>query len=360
LKNAYLTAGTGLPQLIRLLLRNSVSCHPKYLLRVIFLLQSACWSSVFGLIENRRFRKKIEATQSPNAPLFIIGHWRTGSTLLHQLMQLDPEMITPTLFQVAEPGCFLVSQNYYKPVMKFLLDEYRPMDNVRLGMNEPQEDEYAIYRLTGHSPLERLVFPNNPNYFLREYPDFVPRDEALAEWEKQLLFFFKKLRYGKEKTIVSKNPFNSMRIKELCRLFPEARFIHLYRNPYDVVPSTLHLWNVVQSQNCLNRKGAPPSAGDVISYLGHVWEVIRRDLASLPKERWYEMKFENLEKDPVMEIGKLYSYFNLPISDLFRSGVEKFSREMKRYVKNEYLLPDEEKSRIKDLLGSHMEYFGYK
>lgn len=173
----YLTAGIGFSRLVSLVKKNSISIHPKYLFRFIFIAQSAIWSTLFSWIENKRYRKKISSTPVPKDPIFIIGHWRTGSTLLHQLLNLDQNLAAPTLFQVAEPDCFLSTYRYYMPVFSALLPDYRPMDNVKLGMDEPQEDEYAIYRMTTFSPIERLVFPENSHYFILDYPSFLPSNE---------------------------------------------------------------------------------------------------------------------------------------------------------------------------------------
>jgi omega-hydroxy-beta-dihydromenaquinone-9 sulfotransferase len=360
LKNSYLTAGTNLTQLIRLLRRNPVSYHPKYLLRILFLLQSGFWSSLFGCIENKRFRKKIEASPVPDSPIFIVGHWRTGSTLLHQILHLDPEMLTPSLFQVAEPDCFLTAEKYYRPILKLLLRKYRPMDQVKLGMDEPQEDEYAIYRMTTHSPLERLVFPISARYFLKDYPDFVPKEPEKKKWETHILNFFRKLNFEKRKTIVSKNPFNSLRIKELDSLFPDARFIHIYRHPYEVIPSTIHLWKIVQKQNCLNKNGTVPSLEDVMEYLDYFWNVIKKDLSSIDSKRTFCMKFEDLEKTPQKIISDLYSFFKIPCSDTFQKNLNAFLKDLEGYQKNQYQLSHEEKERISKRLSNHMEYFGYQ
>ena len=34
----------------------------------------------------------------------------------------------------------------------------RPMDNVKFGMLEPAEDEFALAAITGSSPYERIMF----------------------------------------------------------------------------------------------------------------------------------------------------------------------------------------------------------
>ncbi len=357
----YLTAGIGFSRLVRLARKNSISCHPKYLLRFLFLAQSALWTDLFSWFERKRYGKKIESTPFPEDPIFIIGHWRTGTTLLHQLLNLDPNLAAPTLFQVAEPNCFICSYRYYLPVFSTLVAENRPMDNVKIGINEPQEDEYAIYRITDFSPIERLVFPKNPNYFVLDYPSFLPGDEKeRKEWEEQLRSYFRKLYFFHGKTIVSKNPFNSLRIKELAVMFPKARFIHIVRHPYEVVPSTIHMWKIVLDQNKLNRKGSDPGIEEVAKGLDKVLTTIEKDRSVLPEENFYEMKFEDLEADPVAEFRKIYSRFHMPFDDALSHSIQCFMDNLKNYKKNEFLLADEEKELIHKQLRPHMRNFNYQ
>jgi omega-hydroxy-beta-dihydromenaquinone-9 sulfotransferase len=360
LKN-YLTAGIGLSRLVRLARKNSISCHPKYLLRFLFLLQSALWSELFSCIERKRYGKKIGSTPVPEDPIFIIGHWRTGTTLLHQLLNLDPNLAAPTLFQVAEPNCFICSYRYYLPVFSAMVSENRPMDNVRIGMNEPQEDEYAIYRITDFSPIERLVFPKNSDYFLLDYTSFLPENEKeRKEWEEQLRSYFRKLYFFHGKTIVSKNPFNSLRIKELATIFPKARFIHIVRHPFEVVPSTIHMWKIVFDQNKLNRKGSDPGIEEVAKGLYKVLTTIEKDRSVLPEENFYEMKFEDLEVDPVAEFRKIYSRFHMPFDEALSHNIQSFMDSLKDYRKNEFILEDEEKEMIHNQLHQHMQNFNYQ
>ncbi len=359
MKSSYLTAGITLQRLSRLVRRNVVSLRPLYLSRLLFLYQSAIWSSLFAIIECHRFRKKVENTPLPLNPIFIIGHWRTGSTLLHKLMSLDKELAVPTLFEVAEPDSFLTSYIYYKPVMKAMISKHRPMDNVILGMNEPQEDEYAVYRITDFSPLEKLVFPSEKKYFLSDLDSYLP-DEHLEEWEKSIQFFFKKLFFLKKRTIVSKNPFNSLRIRELMKMFPGARFIHITRHPYEVVPSTIHMWNIVQQQNVLNRNAHKPTIGEVSTVLTRMLDVIEEHKTLIPAGHFSEVRFENLEKDSIGEMKRIYSDLGLSFTPEFESAIISFGSEMDQYQKNIFILTDEEKKIIVENLERHMTRSGYR
>jgi hypothetical protein len=319
------------------------------------------WSSLFSYIEQKRYGKKIGSTPLPEDPVFIIGHWRTGTTLLHQLLNLDPNLKAPTLFQVAEPDCFICSYRYYLPVFSAMVAKSRPMDNVRIGMNEPQEDEYALYRLTDFSPIERLVFPKDRNYFVLDYPSFLPViEEERKEWERRLCDYFRKLHFFHGKRIVSKNPFNSLRMKELSVLFPKAKFIHIVRHPFEVVPSSIHMWKIVMEQNSLNRLGSIPGIEEVTLGLDKVLTTIEKDSTFLQEKNFYELKFEDLEADPVAEVRKIYSRFQIPFDDALSLNIHSFMDNLKNYQKNEFHLKEEEKELIRRQLFRHMQFFNYQ
>jgi len=359
LKDSYLTAGIRLGRLLQLLNRNHISPTPKILLRIAFLLQSASWSSLFALIENLMFSGKLKNVPVPDDPVFIIGHWRTGSTLLHQLMNLDPNFAAPTLFQVAVPDSFLVSYPYYRPVFKRLVGKHRPMDRVRLGMDEPQEDEYAIYRITGISPLEDLVFPKSKTYFLIDSDKFNPNKDQLPNWQKHIVSFYKKLYFKDKRRIISKNPFNSFRIPLLHQIFPGARFIHIHRHPCEVVPSTIHMWDIVQRQNCLNTNAGRPAIGDVLTVMDKMLTSVNDELQKLPAGSWVAIGFDAMKKDPVTVLQRLYLDLGLPFSREFEENIRHFYLEIVTFDKNDFSLTAEEYSLIRERMHIHMERYGY-
>jgi omega-hydroxy-beta-dihydromenaquinone-9 sulfotransferase len=359
LKNSYLTAGITLKHLFRLLRKNKISWQPKYLVRVFFLFQSACWSSLFALIDQSRFKKSLDAIEEIPAPIFIIGHWRTGTTLVHKLMSLDPNLSAPTLFQVAIPDGCLSSYKFYRPIMKFMVSEHRPMDMVKMGIDEPQEDEYALFRMTEFSPLEQLIFPQSPGYFLKKFNSFLPEGDRKDIWDNAILLFYKKLFFLSGKTIVSKNPFNSLRIAELRKNFPGARFIHIYRHPFKVIPSTINMFDIVQNQNCLNANGAKPTITEVSEVFDKIMTMIRQGLSTLPEESYYEIKFEDFESDPIQSLKSLYQSLKLEFSDEFGEKVRVYLKEIKDYKKNEFPLTQEEKNTISNILEYQMKYFHY-
>lgn len=345
--------------LFRLIFRNKVTWSSTTIFRILFLLQSSLWSALFSFVEKIRYGKVLKNHPLPVDPVFIIGHWRTGSTFLHQLMSRDPNLAAPTLFQVAIPDGFMVSHAYYTPIFNSMVEAHRPMDNVKLGMDEPQEDEYALYRLTDQSPLERIVFPINHDYFLKDFDAFIPPPEKISRWSLAITKFYKKLSFKTGRRIVSKNPFNSMRIPLLIKLFPDARFILIGRDPLDVVPSTINMWNIILKQNALNHNFKTPSVKDVTLFMEKMHLQSIQDLQQLKKDRFTMVIFENLERKPVETLQEVYARLNLPFTPDFQKNLENFLTENSGFTKNSFSLTAAERQQIVENSEAYRSFFKY-
>ncbi|MBM3435461.1 MAG: sulfotransferase [Bacteroidetes bacterium] len=357
MKHSYILAGTVLRTLLKLLFKFGVSMKPGRILRALFLVQNGIWAALFKRMERGRYGHLLEKFPVPDDPVIIIGHWRTGTTFLHQLMNLDPNLAAPTVFQVSIPDSFLVSKKYYQPIMTAMISSVRPMDNVKLGIDEPQEDEYALYKLTLDSPLNDLIFPKTNKYFLKRFENFDPADKAA--WQKAIKEFCRKLAFESKKRIVMKNPFHSMRILLLRETFPNARFVHIHRHPYKVVPSTINMWNIVGTQNILKGKWVKPNVEDVSVVLDRMLDKIRTDLAILPSEVYCEVNFDDLDTDPVNELKKVYKAVGLEYTQEFESNVRQFLHDLGDYKKNTYVLTEDEKELIRTRLASHFYHYKY-
>ena len=345
-----LLTGIRFPVLFKMLGRNRVTFYPKYIIRLLMLLQNSLISSVLTLVEKKKFSKTIREIIIEKPPVFIIGHWRTGSTFLHQIINLDPQFTAPSMVQSVIPDHFLFSTQYYVPVMKLLMPKRRPMDEVTLSPFEPQEDEFALVRMGSESPLEKLIFPKKNKYFLAGYDMYIPKGEKLKMWKQNLLTFYKKITFLTGKQIVSKNPFHTMRMSLLADMFPGARFIHIRRHPFEVVPSTQRMWNIVADSNCLNKNWKKPDISEVASVLRSFIDYVSHEKQKCGEHQFAEVLFDDLEKDPVKELKRIYSELNLEFSEAFEREVNKFLISNKNYTKNIYRITEEEKEIIHSCL----------
>jgi LPS sulfotransferase NodH len=293
----------------------------------------------------------------PDDPVFIIGHWRTGSTYLHQLLALDDKLVTPNVFQVSAVDSFLVSEKYYKPVMTSMMQPTRPMDNVPLGFYEPQEDEYALIKMTPDSPLEKMLFPKNGEYFLNGYKDFYPQNPEL--WKKMFYNFCLRLSFIDGKRVLLKNPFHSMRLPLLREMFPNARFIHIHRHPYAVVPSTIHMWHIVGNENKLKNRSSKYSVEEVSEVLNRLLAYVQKHLKDIPEGNKTEVSFDELENDPAGTVKKIYKELNMIPASGFEQKLDEKIAQTKKHKKNEYTLSEQDKEIIKNTLGKHFIYYNY-
>ncbi|NOQ28094.1 MAG: hypothetical protein GQ564_22250 [Bacteroidales bacterium] len=359
MKSAYLLAGMRLSRFIKIIMKNGMSLYPKYLVRFLFLFQNGMWASIFHRKEKSIYGDRIKEHKLPDDPIIIIGHWRTGSTFLHQLLALDPNLVTSNVFQGSIPDSFLTSRKSYEPIMGRALRGTRPMDQVKLSMDEPLEDEYALFRLSSYSPLERVIFPKSREYFLNHFPEFLPTNEKLIKWKEAVNYFYKKLTLENNKTILIKNPFHSFRIKVLTEIFPKARYIHIIRHPHKVVPSTIRMWDIVGNQNSMNNKWTKPKVNEASDLLLRMMQKVDTDLKVLPKNRYFEIKFEDLEQNPINEIKSIYEHLGVEFSDEFEKQIGEFLISVKEYQKNKYSMPEGDRLEINNILSSWMTEKNY-
>ncbi len=340
--------GTRFSVLMRMIFRNGISLLPVYLARFMMLFMNSLISSTLILAEKKNFGKKIRETSITLPPLFIIGHWRTGSTLLHQLISLDPQFTAPTMVQTTIPDHFLFSTKYYIPILQKAMPKTRPMDQVPLSPMQVQEDEFALIRMGSVSPLEQLIFPSGDRYFLSAYKGYIPSGKKLERWKKNLLTFYKKITIQEGKQIVSKNPYHTMRIELLAEMFPGAKFIHITRDPMIVVPSTIRMWNIVAEQNKLKTGWKSPSVVEAASVLRSYLDHVAQCRLKL-ENPFTELRFEELEHDPIGVLKQIYSDLDISWSDAFESAANLFLLANNGYEKNSYPLSDKDHKTIESI-----------
>jgi len=341
--------GAPLGRLLRLIRRNRVS--PRALPRLLPILWVGAWTSHWARREEARYGARLRDEPQPRDPIIVVGHWRTGSTFLHQLLALDPRLTAPTTLQCVLPSAFLVAGRYVEPVMRRTLSPTRPMDQVRLAPDEPHEDEFALLRLIDHSPFERLIFPRSARYFLLdEEPRFV-RESEIPAWGAALSGFVKKVGFAAGRRVVLKNPFHSVRIPLLERLFPEARYIHIRRDPLAVIPSTQRMWALLGRSLTLGSWWGPPRMEEVVDGYRRMLALLEPELAALPAGRRAEVRFEDLEADPVGTLRALYAGLDVAFDPEHAARVRAFLGTVRGYRKNRYSLDPGVASLIRERLG---------
>ena len=204
-------------------------------------------------------------------------------------------------------------------------------------MHEPQEDEFAFCSMTGRSVAMGWAFPRRAQDQYDRYLTF--RDASateVAEWKATLTELVQKLSFKYEKPLVLKSPAHTCRIKLLLEVFPNARFVHIHRNPYRVFQSTIHLMRAISPWITLQR----PNFGDLeartIRQYKEVYDAFFLERGLIPDGQYQEVAFEDLEADPVGEMRRIYAGLALGDFGHVELALERYILSLEGYKKNEF------------------------
>ncbi len=304
--------------------------------RIGLLPPMAAYNSMMAAVENFRYSKTIEQTELKQPPVFILGYWRSGTTFLHNLVTADPQFTFPTMYQTLFPWHFLTTQKVATKLTGWMVPKSRPMDNVKVHWDVPQEDDLALCIMSQISPYTLLAFPEDMEGYQRSFDiQNLPESEQKL-WKDSLMLLMKKITVQENKPIVIKSPSHTYRIQVLTEMFPEAKFIYLYRNPFDVFNSTVHLRKTMIDENTLGKTVFKDCEQGVIDTYNYALEAYDRDKHLIPKGNLHEVRYESLAENPLAEMEKLYANLGLSGFEQAREILIPQIAGLKEYKKNKF------------------------
>jgi len=349
--------------LLRLFKRGGYNFTLNCLPDTILLFLWVPWNSLLYRISELKYRKRAEALPLSEPPIFVIGHWRTGTTFLHDLLSEDQSLAYPTTYECFFPHHFLLTEDTLPKVMKVLLPQKRPQDDVPVGFDRPQEEEFAMMMLGEGTPYLTHAWPRfGPAD--TDYLDFkgVPEPER-KKWADAYMWFYRRLalRHG-GKPLVMKTPANAARLKLLTKLFPDARYIYMSRNPLKVFPSTVKLWRALYStQGLHNPPNLEPWLDDyVLDMFQRLTEDFEEDKHLIPKDKLVELRYEDLVKDPIASLRDLYQRLDIGDFESARPRMQAYLDAQNEHRVSEYELPSELKRRVIERLKPYIDRYGYR
>jgi hypothetical protein len=316
------------------------------------------FNSTLALAQRLFIEGRVAKTKLVDAPIFIVGHWRSGTTLLHELMVLDERFTSPTTYQCMAPDHFLAS-NWMLPVLPMALPSRRPMDNMAMGFSRPQEDEFALCNMGAPSPYLHCAFPRDRAQ-LADYLDFATLTPAERErWKQTLLTFLQRITYRTPKRIVLKSPPHLARVGMLLELFPQARFVHIVRDPGEVFSSTAKLWKTLYESHAFE---TPPVEGMIeqnLAWFERMYRQFEKDRGRLPPHQLCEVRYEDLLGDPLAQMERIYSQLEIGDFAEARPKIAGYFENARDYRRNPHALSAEEREQINQRWGPFMQRFGY-
>jgi hypothetical protein len=353
-------AGYTWTNICRLLWQNKFRIHPKYYLRFLYAIAVSTLFLPLRIWEVLTFGRKIKNTVPKHDPVFILGYYRSGTTYLITLFSKDPSKGYISNIEAYLPTTFLGSPRITRWMISASLPEQRPMDNVIMTADEPTEDEYAIGVYEKYSIYNGFIFPRNFRLYSR-YNSFNGLPEDLERWKKRWSWFNKKMaiRYD-GRQMVYKNPTATFRIRHLLGMYPNAKFVHIYRNPYHVFSSNVKYHNEVFEIYALQTWDEEEMQETILENYREMYEKFDRDRDLIPESNLVEVKYEDFIQDPMGHMELIYSILQLEGYEEAQPLFQAYADSQVNYKANRHILSADSVRKVNAYWGHIVDRFGYQ
>lgn len=349
----------SLPAFVRLLRRNHYAVDPARRSLMVRALVEGGISTLAGAWQTFRYGELVRRTELREPPLFVLGHWRSGTTFLHDLLALDARHTYPNTYECFMPLHFLLSEDYVLQ-RAGTATGHRGSDNVPSGWHVPQEDEFALALLGQPSPYRTIAFPNHAPAD-PEYLDLATvTGSARSAWKRTLVHFLKAVTFKRPGRLVLKSPPHTARIKVLLEAFPDARFAYIVRNPFSVIPSTLKTFQLLYQKMGMQEPTGQGLKEYAFDNYRRMFQRLDEGRRLVPPERFYEVHYEDVAKDPVGQVRMIYDHLRLGGFEQMRPRLESYVAALGTYQPNAHHLSPELRDAITQHCGGVLEQYGYR
>jgi hypothetical protein len=305
-------------------------------------------------------------------PVFVIGHARSGTSLLHELLARDGERFSTFLtYELFLPsilqkklvrGLGRLDRAWLGGAVDRRIKRFEDRAFARgremhpMSLTRPEEDEF-LFAASCASGVWVLLFP-----YWRELQSLYYTDEMPARRRRRLMRFYRgcvqRQLYlnGADKIHLSKNPTFCGKVESLIESFPDARFVVCVRTPYDTIPSLLKL----VTRNWKAAHCAPDRLEDSRRVLAeqsfHSYRYPLEVLARHPETRHAVVDYRALVEEPKRTVEGVHRALGLALSPRYEKALEEEEARSKShraehvYSLGEFgLEPGEIRARLGDL-----------
>ncbi len=284
--------------------------------------------------------------QDITQPIFIVGNFRSGTTLLHRLLAKDQQFtgmkaweiyLAPSIVQ-RQFFRWLMKLNHMigNPVQKLLnwfenaLQAYCYMH--KTGLNEIEEDSHVMLQIWS----TYIIFAFFP------FPDLIKNyiyydDQVTEEQQKMDMTYYHQVlqrhiytKHGKR--YISKSPSHSAKVKSLHRRFPDAKFVNLVRSPLRVIPSSVSMFSIHWKTYGEPEQDYPEAASEVIQEQAKHWYIYPHQyLKQLPEDQYVMVRYQDLVADPQSTVENIYHRLGIQMTEQYQETLAKESEKAKRF-----------------------------
>lgn len=316
----------------------------------------------FSAVEKILMANRLPALEDMPPPVFILGHWRSGTTHLYNIMcQSEAWGYVPPI-ATGLPWDLFGLARVFKPALERALPEHRYIDNIPVNPDSPQEDEIAIANMSEASFYHAIYFPRAFTENLERglfFENCSTKD--IRAWRQRFTYFLRKLYLHQgEKALLIKNPVYTGRAAMLREIFPEAKFIHIHRNPYDVFVSMQNFYEKLLKELALQSYEHVDIDEVILSVYERLMAAYERDATLLPPDRLIELSYSELDENPLQALETIYKSLHLPGFEEGRDAFARYLASVESFKKNKFEYSEAAAEKVEARLGRYIEKWGYK
>ena len=313
--------------------------------RLQYFFMKAKISDALGPLENWMFRRRLNKYQPPHPPIFILGHWRSGTSFLQSLLGQAHGFLFFNKYQTIFPRSFLMTRKILKPLMNFALQQSKFVKSWKKGVTHNFDDldtasEIEVALMSQFHPTNLHwghIFPKNSKYYFDRYL-FMENlsDKELRQWERAVRFLNKKVNFtAPNSSLIIKNPGSTAQVRHIRKIYPKSRFIFIHRNPYDVFYSNIKLWNRLMDNLALQQISEEDIKENILYIYRKMHLNYLEDKRHIPPGHLVEIPYQQLGQDPLKSMKVIFEELGLGDFDKNQAYFKEYLSEI-HHQKSQY------------------------
>ncbi|GGY46259.1 sulfotransferase family protein [Parvularcula lutaonensis] len=308
-----------------------------------------------------QIEKGLRPKEELEPPIFLLGHWRSGTTHLYNVMSLGGFAYVPPV-ATGMPSEMLTLGKWLRPMLEKQLPDSRYIDNIPVTPTSPQEDEIALANLSAMSFYHGIYFPERFDRFVNRGLFFDDASlEDIAQWEDAFVLFMRKLdRLFRGRRILIKNPVYTARPAQLLKLFPGAKIVHIHRDPFDVFPSMQNFYQKLFPPLALQPYDHVDVDGTILRVYDRMMRQFTEETEGLTAPDYVEVAYADLNRDAIGTLETIYRTLDLPGFDAARPAFAAYLDSIKGYQKNKFRKADQWTDKVAEAWAPWLDRWGYE
>ena len=314
----------------------------------------------FTALERHYVARRLRRAPPIAPPIFIVGHWRSGTTHLYNLMsQAGFGFVSP--LAAGLPWDLLGLARLFRPLLELTLPGDRFIDNIPVTPTSPQEDEIALANMTTLSYYHGLYFPKRFTAAFERGLFFDGcRLEEITAWQQCLRGFLAKLALAQPgHRLLIKNPAYTARLAMLHEMFPEAKFIHIHRDPFEIFESMRNFYENLLRELALQPYGHIDIDRHILATFARMMDRLLAAAPELPEGSYVELGYDQLVAEPMASLATIYDRLGLDGLEAARPRFEAYLESVRDYRTNRYDTSKQSAALVEAHWGRFLDHWGY-